>query len=82
MLREGVLPVSDETYNGVNILLETIGDTVHSVPLHKIHLSSDLGSDLVTVGITSALPLDDVSLLLGNDIAGERVFLNPQPQHS
>ena len=79
VLREGVLPVSDDTYTGVNILLETIGYTVHSVPLHKIHLSSDLGSDLVTVGITSALPLDDNSLLLGNDIAGERVILNSQP---
>ena len=79
MLREGVLPVSDDTYTVVTILLETIGDTVHSVPLHKIHLSSDLGSDFVTVGITSALPIDDVSLLLGNDIAGERVILNPQP---
>ena len=74
MLREGVLPVSDETYTGVNIILETIGDTVHSVPLHEIHLSSDLGSDLVTVGMTSALLLDDVSLLLGNDIAGEKLF--------
>ena len=33
----------------------------------------------MTVGITSALPLDDDSLLLGNDIAGERVIFNPQP---
>ena len=44
--------------------------------VQKSHLASRL---LVIVGITSALPLDDVSLLLGNDIAGERVILNPQP---
>ena len=43
MSRESVLAVSDETYTGVNIILETIGDTVHSVPLHKILFSFDLG---------------------------------------
>lgn len=34
-------------------------------------------SGFVTVGIRPTLPVDGVSLLLGNDIAGERVTTNP-----
>ena len=37
---------------------------------------SDLISGYVTVGICPDLPVKDVSLLLGNDLAGDKVIIN------
>ena len=45
-----------------------------SVPLHSIHLKSDLVSGDVVVGLRPTLPIEGVSLILGNDLAGEKVI--------
>ena len=47
------------------------------VPLHNVYLSSNLVSGLLTLGIRPSLPFDEVHLLLGNDLAGNRVVSNP-----
>ena len=43
--------------------------------LHRVFLKSDLVSGPVTVRIWPTLPVEGVSLLLGNDLAGERLWL-------
>jgi hypothetical protein len=48
-----------------------------SVPLHNIQLHSDLVSGGVSIGIIDTLPFDGIQLLLGNDLAGEKVTVNP-----
>jgi len=48
-----------------------------SVPLHKVFLKSDLVSGYVTVGIHPDLLVKGVSLLLGNDLASDKVVVNP-----
>ena len=48
-----------------------------NVPLHNIYLSSDLVTGLVAVGIGPSLPFKGVHLLLGNDMAGDMVVLDP-----
>ena len=47
------------------------------VPLHTVYLSSDLVSGPVIVGLGSLLPFEGVQLLLGNDLAGDKVVVNP-----
>ena len=47
------------------------------VPLHNVYLSSNLVSGPVALGIRSSLPFDGVHLLLGNDLAGNKVVVNP-----
>lgn len=39
-----------------------------------VHLKSDLVSGLLKVAIRSQLPVDGVTFLLGNDVAGERIL--------
>ena len=77
MLVEGVLPLSAETATGDHVLIHGVELGYISVPMHKVFLQSDLVSGYVTVGIRPTLPVVGVSLLLGNDIAGERVTANP-----
>jgi len=46
------------------------------VPLHKIHLSCDLVTGSVVVGVRPSLPIPGVSLILSNDLAGGQVVAN------
>ena len=56
-----------------------VGSSCIEVPLHHIKLKSDLVSGPVTVGVTPSLPkgLEGVTLLLGNDVAGRKVVVEP-----
>jgi hypothetical protein len=45
----------------------------HSVPLHHINLKSDFVSGQVVVGLRPTLPVEDISLLFGIDMAGDKV---------
>ena len=42
--------------------------------MHTIYLNFDLVSRAVVVGLHLTLPIDGVSLILGNNLAGERVI--------
>ena len=48
-----------------------------SIPLHNAYLSPDIVSGHVVVGILPSLPFDGVHMLLGNDLAGSKVEVNP-----
>ncbi|KAK3098851.1 hypothetical protein FSP39_023736 [Pinctada imbricata] len=50
---------------------------VIDVPLHEIYLKSDLITGPVIVGVRPTLPVQGVSLLLGNDLAGGKVVADP-----
>ncbi|KAJ8050209.1 hypothetical protein HOLleu_03318 [Holothuria leucospilota] len=76
LLLDGVLPLSDSTSTGANVLLQGVECGFISVPLHKINLKSDLVSGSVIVGARPTLPVKGVSLLLGNDLAGGKVVAN------
>ena len=71
------LPFSEKTSSGTNVLIQGVERGFINVPLHNIYLSSDLVTGLVAVGIRPSLPFKGVHLLLGNDLAGDKVVLNP-----
>ncbi|XP_013877073.1 uncharacterized protein LOC106526898 [Austrofundulus limnaeus] len=73
------LPFSDVTYVGSNIPVQDMGMNVLSVPRHKITLLCDLFQGEVSVGVRPALPVDGVAMILGNDIAGSRVWADVPP---
>ena len=64
------LPFSEKTSSGTSVLIQ--GVECGFVPLHNIYLSLDLVTGLVAVGIRP-LPFKSVHLLLGNDLAGDKV---------
>ncbi|KAJ8046965.1 hypothetical protein HOLleu_05822 [Holothuria leucospilota] len=76
LLLDGVLPLSDSTSTGANVLIQGVECGFISVPLHKINLKSDLTSGSVIVGVRPTLPVKGVSLLLGNALAGGKVVAN------
>jgi len=77
LLAEGVAPLSKETAIGDNVLISDVELGFASVPLHKVFLKSDLISGHVIVGVRPDLSAKGVSLLLGNDLASDKVMVNP-----
>ena len=67
------LPFSEKTFSGTSVLIQGVECGFVNVPLHNIYLSSDLVTGLVAVGIRPSLPFKGVHLLLGNDLAGDKV---------
>ena len=80
IMLESTLPFSDSTYSGAKVLLkgvDTIPGSYPSAPLHQVYLSFNHVNGPVTVGIQSSLPVNGIDFLLGNDLAGDKVIVNP-----
>ena len=71
------LPFSEKTSSGTSVLIQGVECGFINVPLHNIYLSSDLVTGLVAVGIRPSLPFKGIHLLLGNDLAGDKVVVDP-----
>ena len=71
------LPFSEKTSSGTSVLIQGVECGFVNVSLHNIYLSSDLVTGLVAVGVRPSLPFKGVHLLLGNDLAGDKVVVNP-----
>ncbi|KAK0138324.1 Transposon Tf2-8 polyprotein [Merluccius polli] len=73
MLRE-LLPLSEKTATGSSVLVQGIEMGFIRVPLHRIFLKSNLVCGDVVVGVRSSFPIPSVNFILGNDIAGPKVW--------
>ena len=71
------LPFSENSSSGTSVLIQGVECGFVNVPLHNIYLSSDLVTGPVAVGIRPSLPFKGIHLLLGNDLAGDKVVVNP-----
>lgn len=72
------LPLSDTSYAGSDILIQGMELSVIRVALHKLYLKTEGFSGYVEVAIRSVLPVNGVSLILGNIIAGNKMFTLPK----
>ena len=71
------IPLSEKSHSGKSVLIQGVECGLVTVPLHQVNLKSDLVSGTVTVGARPSLPIECVHLILGNDLAGDKVVVNP-----
>ena len=71
------LPLSENTSAGANVLLQRVDPCFHSVPRHHINLKSDFASGQGVVGVRPTPPVEDMSLIFGIDMAGDKVIMVP-----
>ena len=69
--------MSEKTFTGSDALIQGVECGFLNVPLHVVNLKSDFVNGPVTVGVMHSLPVTGVHLLLGNDLAGDKVVVNP-----
>ncbi|XP_043094185.1 uncharacterized protein LOC122344704 [Puntigrus tetrazona] len=74
LMRGDVLPFSKESGLDSSILVQGISMEVIKVPLHRVHLQSELVTGFVDVGVRPTLPVPGIEFILGNDLAGGRVL--------
>ena len=72
LIVEDVLP-SGSSKSQNHVLIKGVGGSFQSVPLHTIFLESELKTGSVSVGVVPSLPVEGVTFLLGNDLAGSKV---------
>ena len=76
------LPFNKSSYSGENVLIRGVNcEKFRSIPLHNLRLQSDFVSGEVSVGIIESLPFEGIHLLLGNDLAGDKVKVDPILAH-
>ena len=51
---------------------------VLEVPLHEVNIKSSLINGNIVIGMRPTLPVEGISLILGNDLAGEKVMVDPR----
>ena len=78
LLLVDTLPFSSLSFSGTYVLMKGV-DFVdfESIPRHNIRLVSRLVSGPVTVGVRSSLPHEGIQLILGNDLVGDKVIVDP-----
>ena len=77
LLLRDVIPLSEKTFMGSDVLIQVVECGFLNVPLHVVNLKSDFVNGPVTVGVMHSLSVSGVHLLLGNDLAGYKVVVNP-----
>lgn len=73
-VREAVLPFSPGSDTGSCVPVRGMGLKTMFVPVHKMFLSCDLVQGDAEVGVRPELPVEGVDIILGNDLAGGRVW--------
>ena len=80
LMVQNVLPFTDQSSEGASVLVQGVELGIVKVPLHRVFLKSNLVSGFVTVGASPTLPISGVGFILGNDLAGSKVDLQPELQ--
>ncbi|KAK0131746.1 hypothetical protein N1851_033464 [Merluccius polli] len=78
-VRESVLPFSSETDTGDFVFIRGMGMVVFLAPVHRLCLVSGLMKGDVEMGVRTELPVDGVDIILGNGLAGVRVWADGPP---
>ncbi len=74
LILDSQLLFSEESYTGTSVFVRGVGQSGVEVPLHSVCLTSELVSGPVKMGVCSELPVKGISVILGNDLAGGKVF--------
>ena len=77
LMSSSVLQVREKASEDDSVLIKGVGGDYKPVPLQKVYLKSDLVTGPVEVGIVSEIPVEGVDMVLGNDLAGDRVKADP-----
>lgn len=78
LILSSVLPFLGKCPSDNSFLIRGVSNESISVPLQTVYLTSNPAKGPVTMGVINSMPFPGVQLLLGNDLAGEKVVI-PNP---
>ena len=77
LMLDSVLPLTENSFTGAKVLISGVEIGVLEVPLHEVNIKSSLINGNIVIGMRPSLPVEGISLILGNDLAGEKVMVDP-----
>ena len=78
LMLDSVLPLTENSFTGANVLISGVEMGVLEVPLYEVNIKSSLINGNIVIGMRPSLPVEGISLILGNDLAGEKVMVDPR----
>ena len=78
LMLDSVLPLTENSFTGANVLISGVEMGILEVPLHEVNIKSNLVNGNIVIGMRPSLPVEGISLILGNDLAGEKVMVDPR----
>ena len=78
LMLDSVLPLTENSFTGANVLISGVEMGVLEVPLHEVNIKSSLINGNIVIGMRPSLPVEGVSWILENDLAGEKVMVDPR----
>ena len=78
LMLDSVLPLTGNSFTGANVLISGVEMGVLEVPLHEVNIKSSLINGNNVIGMRLSLAVEGISLILGNDLAGEKVMVDPR----
>ena len=78
LLSSDVLTLGVESSEQASVLVQGIEGQYRPVPLRQVYLQSELIKGPVSVAVVKQIPVEGVQMLLGNDLAGDKVKANPR----
>ena len=78
LMLDSVLPLTENSFTGANVLISGVEMGVLEDPLHEVNIKSSLINGNIVIGMRPSLPVEGISLILGNDLAGEKVMVDPR----
>lgn len=78
LLLSSVLPFSSKSSCGYDTFVWGLKMSVVRAPMHAVVLQSPLVAGPVVVALRDKLPTQGIHMILGNDLAGDKVFPSPE----
>ncbi|XP_039902083.1 uncharacterized protein LOC120742707 [Simochromis diagramma] len=78
LILASALAFDEKTASGTDVIVRGVGMTYVPAPLHRIWVQSDLISGVFPVAVCPCFPIDGVDFIMGNDIAGGKVYPTPE----
>ena len=78
LMLDSVLPLTENSFTGANVLISGVEMGILEVPLHEVNIKSSLINDNIVIGMRPSLPVEGITLILGNELAGEKVMVDPR----
>ncbi|CAI5660942.1 unnamed protein product [Oreochromis niloticus] len=73
-----VLEFDEKSDCDASVIVRGVGMSFVPAPLHRIWVQSELASGFFSVGVRPSFPINGVDFIMGNDIAGGRVYPTPE----
>ena len=73
LMLDSVLPLTEDGFIDANVEMGVL-----EVPLHEVKNKFSLINGNIVIGLRPSLPVEGISLILGNDLAGEKVMVDPR----